>query len=164
MESLLRNKILETIEKNSRIETGTLAKMLFISEADVVNEIFIMQKEHIINGYYTLIDWDKTSKEAVTAIIELKAIPKKEHGFTEIASQIAKFEEVDSVYLMSGGFDFLVIYKGKTMKEAAFFVAQKLATLDSITATATHFILEKYKDHGFVLDEDKGDDRPVVSF
>lgn len=164
MKKELRIQLLESIENDARINPETLAKMLGLTEMDVLNEMAEMERERVIFGYHTLIDWDKTTKETVTAMIELKVVPKKGQGFSDIANEICKFDEVDSVYLMSGGFDFMVLFKGKTMKEVAFFVAQKLATLDSVTSTATHFILEKYKDHGFVIDSKKDDDRPVVSF
>lgn len=164
MNSSLRMEILETLEKNARVDVGILAKAFHLDPSDVANEMADMEKEGIIFGYHALINWDKTPKEVVTAMIELKVVPKKGQGFGEIARQICKFEEVDSVYLMSGGFDFMILLRGKTMKEVAFFVAQKLSVIESVTSTATHFVLEKYKDHGFVLEEKKEDDRPVVSF
>ena len=106
------------------------------------------EKEGIILGYHTLIDWDKTARESVTALIELKISPQEDRGFDKIAEKIRNYPEVQSVYLMSGGFDLAVFIEGKTLKEVAFFVAQKLAPMNSIQSTATHFVLKKYKDKG----------------
>ena len=106
------------------------------------------EKEGIILGYKTLIDWDKTARESVTALIELKISPQEDRGFDKIAEKIRNYPEVQSVYLMSGGFDLAVFIEGKTLKEVAFFVAQKLAPMNSIQSTATHFVLKKYKDKG----------------
>lgn len=159
----MREKILEALEKDSRIDFKTLAITLGIEEAVLIDEIFKMEKEGIICGYHTLINWDKVGKEVVTALIEVKVTPQRGQGFDTIANRIAKYHEVTSVYLMSGGFDFMVLLEGKSMKEIAKFVFDKLATLDSVLSTATHFILKKYKDHGFSLEEDKQDKRMLVS-
>lgn len=122
-----------------------------------------MEKEKIICGYHTLINWDNTSKEIVTALIEVKVSPQRGLGFDMLAQRIAKFNEVTSVYLMSGGFDFMVLIEGKSMKEVARFVFEKLSTLDSVLSTSTHFVLKKYKDHGVDLVEKKKDERMMVS-
>ena len=114
-----------------------------------------MEEEQIICGYNTLINWDKTEREVVTALIEVKVTPQRGTGFDDIADRIMRYDEVKAVYLMSGGFDFTVIIEEKTMKEIAQFVTSKLSTLDSILNTATHFILKKYKDYGTILVEDK---------
>lgn len=159
----MREKILEALEKDSRIDFKTLAISLGIEEAVLIDEIFKMEKDGIICGYHTLINWDKVGKEVVTALIEVKVTPQRGQGFDTIANRISKYHEVTSVYLMSGGFDFMVLLEGKSMKEIAKFVFDKLATLDSVLSTATHFILKKYKDHGFSLEEDKQDKRMLVS-
>ena len=122
-----------------------------------------MEKEKVICGYHTLINWDNTSKEIVTALIEVKVSPQRGLGFDMLAQRIAKFNEVTSVYLMSGGFDFMVLIEGKSMKEVARFVFEKLSTLDSVLSTSTHFVLKKYKDHGVDLVEKKKDERMMVS-
>lgn len=159
----MREQILAVIEKNSRIDLNDLAIMLGVSEAEVANEIAQMEKEQIICGYHTLINWDKTSNEKVTALIEVKVIPQRTLGFDKIAERMYNYPEVRAVYLMSGGFDFTVIIEEKTMKEVAQFVTDKLATLDAVRGTATHFILKKYKDHGTVIVENKKDERMLVT-
>ena len=159
----MREEILRLIEKNSRIDIHEIAIMLGMEEAQVANEIAEMEKENIICGYYTLIDWEKTSEERVTALIEVKVTPQRGSGFDEIAQRIYKYDEVNAVYLMSGGFDFTVIIEEKTMKEIAQFVSSKLSTLDSILNTATHFILKKYKDYGMILAEKEKDERMLVT-
>ena len=139
----MREKILTFIENNSRIELKDLAVMLGSSETEVANEIADMEKEGIICGYHTLIDWDKTSEEKVTALIEVKVTPQRGLGFDKVAERIYNYPEVTSVYLISGGFDFLVMLEGKTMRDVAQFVSDKLSPLDSVLSTATHFILKK---------------------
>ena len=134
-----------------------------VEEAVVANEVAQMEKEHIICGYTTLINWDNTSKEVVTALIEVKVTPQRGIGFDSIAERVAKFPEVTSVYLMSGGFDFMVLIEGKSMKEIARFVFDKLSTLETVNSTSTHFVLKKYKDHGVDLVETKKDERMLVS-
>lgn len=160
----MREQILKIIETNSRIDTKDLAVMLGQSEIDVVNEITQMEKEHIICGYHTLINWEKTTEEKVTALIEVKVTPQRGLGFDKIAERIYNYTEVNAVYLMSGGFDFTVIIEGKSMKQVALFVSDKLAPLDEVQSTATHFVLKKYKDHGTVITEKRIDQRELVSF
>jgi DNA-binding Lrp family transcriptional regulator len=163
MSELIREKILRNLEANSRIDLNELAIMLGVSQAEVANQIADMEKEHIICGYTTLINWDNTDKEIVTALIEVKVTPQRGIGFDSIAERIARFPEVTSVYLMSGGFDFMVLIEGKSMKEIARFVFDKLSTLETINQTSTHFVLKKYKDHGVDLVETKKDERMLVS-
>lgn len=159
----LRESILKLIEKNSRLDLKDLAIMLDISEADVANEIADMEKEHVICGYHTLIDWEKTSKDQLTAMIEVKVTPQRGQGFDMIAERIYNFPEVKAVYLMSGGYDFMVMLEGKTMKEISLFTSSKLAPLESVVSTVTHFVLKKYKDHGTILEAKKTDKRQVVT-
>lgn len=163
MKELIREKILRNLEANSRIDLHELSVMLGVSDAEVANEIAEMEKEHIICGYTTLINWDNTDKEIVTALIEVKVTPQRGIGFDSIAERVAKFPEVTSVYLMSGGFDFMVLIEGKSMKEIARFVFDKLSTLETVNSTSTHFVLKKYKDHGVDLVETKKDERMLVS-
>lgn len=141
----MREEILRLLEKNSRIDIKEIAILVGKTEAEVANEIAQMEKEGIIRGYYTLINWDNTNDERVSALIEVKVTPQRGIGFDKIAERISKFDEVKSVYLMSGGFDFTVILEEKTMKEIAQFVTSKLSTLDEVLNTATHFVLKKYK-------------------
>ena len=149
----MKEEILRLLENNSRIDLREAAILVGAQEAEVANAIADMEKEKIICGYYTLIDWDKTSEERVTALIEVRVTPQRGSGFDDIAERIMKYDEVKAVYLMSGGFDFTVIIEEKTMKEIAQFVTSKLSTLDSILNTATHFVLKKYKDYGTILSE-----------
>ena len=139
----MRERILAVLEKNSRIDIRDLAILLGESEVAVANEIADMEKERIICGYHTLINWDNTSEEKVQALIEVKVTPQRGMGFDKIAERIYQYSEVDSVFLMSGGYDFTVIIEGKTMRQVALFVSEKLSTLDSVLSTATHFVLKK---------------------
>ena len=159
----MREKILTFIEKNSRVDLADLAVMLGVEEAAVANEIADMEKEGIICGYHTLINWDNTDEEKVIALIEVKVTPQREMGFDKIAERIYQYSEVTSVYLMSGGYDFTVMIEAKTMRAVAQFVAEKLSTIDSVLSTATHFILKKYKDHGSIMAHEKKDERMLVT-
>ena len=159
----MREKILSIIEKNSRIDISELAVILGVEEIDVANEIKKMEEEGVICGYHTLIDWEKTSIEKVSALIEVRVTPQRGQGFDNIAERIYKYPEVDAVYLISGGYDLLVSLEGKSLKEVSSFVSDKLSTLDSVLSTATHFVLKKYKDHGTILSKKKEDERMVVT-
>lgn len=159
----MREEILRLLEKNSRIDIKEIAILVRKTEAEVANEIAQMEKEGIIRGYYTLINWDNTNDERVSALIEVKVTPQRGIGFDKIAERISKFDEVKSVYLMSGGFDFTVILEEKTMKEIAQFVTSKLSTLDEVLNTATHFVLKKYKDYGVTMMEEHKDERMLVT-
>ena len=147
----MREAILAVLEKNSRIDLADLAALLGVTEAEVANEISEMEKERVICGYHTLINWDKTNREKVVALIEVRVTPQRGHGFDHIAERIYNFPEVDTVYLMSGAYDFCVMLEGKTLKQVSAFVSEKLSTLESVTSTATHFVLKKYKDHGTIM-------------
>ena len=159
----MREKILAVIEKNSRIDLKELAILLGENEVDVANEISNMEKEGIICGYHTLINWDNTSTEKVVALIEVKVTPQRGMAFDKIAERINQFSAVSAVYLMSGSFDFTVILEGKTMREVAQFVSDKLSPMESVLSTGTHFILKKYKDHGTILTENKTDERQLIT-
>ena len=159
----MRERILAVIEKNSRISTAELAEILGENEAAVAAEIAEMEEEHIICGYHTLINWDNTEDEKVIALIEVKVTPQRGMGFDKIAERIYQYSEVTSVYLMSGAFDFTVIIEGKSMRGVAQFVSEKLATIDSVISTATHFVLKKYKDHGTVLNDGPQDERMLIN-
>lgn len=159
----MREKILAIIEKNSRIDLKDLAALLGESEAAVANEIAEMERENIICGYHTMINWDNTGDEKVIALIEVKVTPQRGMGFDKIAERIYQYSEVTSVYLMSGSFDFTVIIEGKTMREVAQFVSEKLSPMDSVLSTATHFVLKKYKDHGTVMCGKAEDERMMIT-
>ncbi len=155
----MREKILGVIEKNSRIDIKELAVILGLSEIDVANELKAMEEEGVICGYHTLIDWEKTSIDKVSALIEVKVTPQRGQGFDNIAERIYKYPEVNAVYLISGGYDLLVSLEGKSLKEVSSFVSDKLSTLDTVLSTATHFVLKKYKDHGTILGKKEIDER-----
>ena len=157
----MREKILAVLEKNARIDIHELAMLLGESEVAVANEIADMEKENIIRGYHTLINWENTSNERVEALIEVKVTPQRGMGYDRIAERIYQYNEVDSVYLMSGAFDFMVLLEGKTMREVAFFVSERLAPIESVTGTSTHFVLKKYKDHGTEMVQKKEDERQL---
>lgn len=158
----MREKILQVIEKNSRIDMKELAIILGCEEIDVVNEIVKMEEEGVICGYHTLIDWEKTSIDKVSALIEVRVTPQRGQGFDNIAERIYKYPEVNAVYLISGGYDLLISLEGKSLKEISSFVSDKLSTLESVLSTATHFILKKYKDHGTVLAKKHEDTREKI--
>lgn len=149
-------------EKNA-VSRAKIAQMLGITEEKVNDEINNLEENNVIVGYKTLINWDKTDREVVNAIIELRVTPQRGEGFDKIAERIYKYPQVKSLYLMSGAYDLGVIIEGKTMKEVALFVAQKLAPMDSILSTATHFILKKYKEEGIVFNDDEKDTRQVIT-
>ena len=155
----MREKILTFIEKNSRIDLKELAIILGVDENMVLNELQAMEEEHVICGYHTLIDWDKVGVDKVMAMIEVRVTPQRGLGFDKVAERIYNYPEVNAVYLISGGFDFMVTIEGKTLKEVAQFVSEKLSALDTVLSTKTNFILKKYKDHGTILAERQKDER-----
>jgi len=159
----LKERILTIIEKNSRINIQELAIMLGTEEIEVVNALQEMEDEGIICGYHTMVNWDKTGIEKVTALIEVRVTPQRGQGFDTIAERIYKYPEVNTVYLMSGGYDLMVILEGKTLREVAGFVTNKLSTLDTVIGTTTHFILRKYKDHGTIMAKKTTDQREIVT-
>ena len=159
----MRERILAVIEKNSRISVKELADLLGENEAAVAAEIAEMENEHIICGYHTLINWDNTSDEKVVALIEVKVTPQRGMGFDKIAERIYQYSEVEAVYLMSGAYDFTVFIEGKTMRQVAQFVSDRLAPMESVLSTATHFVLKKYKDHGTVISEPVQDERMLIT-
>ena len=159
----MRDELLSILEKNSRIDFNELLILLGTTEEKVLEEISALENEGIICGYHTLINWEKTSIEKVMALIEVKVTPQRGKGFDNIAERIYNYPEVKAVYLISGGYDLMVILEEKTLKEIANFVSDKLSTLDSVLSTATHFILKKYKDHGTVLNKEEKDEREVIT-
>lgn len=159
----MRTEILKLIEKNSRIEFQDIADMLDTDLETVEKEIKAMEDEHIICGYHTLINWDKSEEEErVTAMIEVRITPQRGLGFDKIAERIYNYPEVKTVYLMSGTYDLMVILEEKTLKEISHFTSNRLAVIDSVIGTTTHFVLKKYKDHGTILTEPE-DGRMVVT-
>ena len=159
----MREKILNYIETNSRIDIHDLAIMMGTDETTIMNELEEMEQSHIICGYHTLINWEKAGIEKVTAMIEVRVTPQRGMGFDKVAERIYNYPEVNSVYLISGGFDFMVTLEGRTLREVSEFVSDKLSPLDSVLSTKTNFILNKYKDHGTIMAEQRKDERELVS-
>lgn len=160
---MLKEKILKAIDKNSKLTAEELAVMLGSATEEVTAAISELEADSIICGYPTLINWDKTEDERVTALIEVKVTPQRGQGFDRIAERIYRFDEVNSVYLMSGGFDLTVIIDGKSMREVANFVSGKLAPMEAVLSTATHFVLKKYKEHGMPLVNEVEDERMLIT-
>jgi len=152
-------KLLRLLEGNCKLTTEELALLCEKEKGEISEMIKQYEQDGTILGYNALIDWDKTDLEYVSALIELKVVPQRDRGFDKVAEKISNYPEVKSVYLMSGGFDLALIIEGKTMKEVAFFVARKLAALEDVTSTATHFVLRKFKDKGVVFGNVKKDER-----
>lgn len=158
----MMNDLLLLLEKNGRLSGAELAAMLDTDEATVQAAIKQYETEGIIRGYTAIVDWEKTDRDWVSARIELKVTPKKDRGFEALAEQISQYEEVQSLYLMSGGYDLALTIVGKSFKEIASFVAYRLAPMDSVQSTATHFILRKYKERGAILEDSLEDERGVM--
>ncbi|MCD7736883.1 MAG: Lrp/AsnC family transcriptional regulator [Lachnospiraceae bacterium] len=159
----MREQILTFLEKNSKMDLGELAVLLGSSEDVIRKEVEDMEQEQVICGYHTLINWEKTDSEKVTALIEVRVTQQRGQGFDSIAERIYNYPEVQSVYLISGAYDLLVILQGKSLREVSSFVSDKLSTLDYVLSTATHFILKKYKDYGTILDNKQKDERMLVT-
>ena len=153
------DKILQMLESDARLTPSHIATMLEKEQGDIKSTIDQYEREGVIVGYQALVDWDKTDREYVSAVIEVKVVPQPDRGFDKIAEKIYKYNEVKSLYLMSGSYDLQVILEGKTLKEVAQFVAMKLAPLEYVTSTATHFVLRKYKDKGVVYEAREIDER-----
>lgn len=156
-------KLLNLLSKNARYSTYEMATMLGLDEQTVINEIDEMKKNGLIRGYKAVIDWEKLDTGAVSAIIELKVSPQADLGFEQIAKRVMMYSEVESVYLMSGGYDLCVTVKGKSFQQVAMFVAKELSTISGVNSTATHFILRRYKELDVVLCDGNYDDRGSIS-
>ncbi|MCI1982368.1 MAG: Lrp/AsnC family transcriptional regulator [Oscillospiraceae bacterium] len=159
------DQLLSLLSENARLSTAQLAAMLNKTESEVSDQIAEYEKAGVIRGYKALVNWEKVDKNKASALIELRVSPKRDRGFDEIAGRIMQFEEVESVYLMSGGYDLAVKVHGKSMQDIAMFVMRRLSTLDSVLSTTTHFILTRYKDGGVILNpgEEKDERRSVFS-
>ena len=165
MEDFMREKLLRAIDKNSKLSPADLSKMFGVTEEEIVKTIKELEEEKVICGYPTLINWEKVEQdERVTAIIEVKVTPQRGQGFDRIAERIYKFDEVADVYLISGNYDLVVILEGKSMREIANFVSDKLSPLEAVLSTSTNFVLKKYKEHGLPLvGEAKQDERMLIT-
>ena len=160
---MLREELLKNIERDSRVDLHELAVRLGAADEVVAAQMKQMEEEGVICGYHTMIDWEKTSMESVTALIEVRCTLQRGQGFDRIAERIYMYPEVKSVYLISGGYDLLVTLEGKSIKEVSSFVSDKLSTLENVLSTATHFILKKYKDHGTIMAKKSEDERQVIT-
>lgn len=155
-------ELLRLIEHNSKLSIEEISKELGASAGEIVAKIAELESKKVICGYDTIINWDKVTEEKCNALIEVKVTPQRGTGFDRIAERISRFDEVDSVYLMSGTYDFMVIINGRSMKEVSSFVFEKISTIDSIQATTTHFVLKKYKDHGIQMDDKPANKRTNI--
>lgn len=163
MKEINTEKLLRLLEDNAKFSHDQLAVMLDMEASDVAAEIARLEKNGIVKGYKTLIDWEQTDRNLVSARIEIKVLPKGAMGFEEIAYTISQFPEVETCYLMSGGYDLALTISGKTFKDIALFVAHRLAPLEPVQSTATHFVLKKYKERGVIMAEHERDEREVAS-
>lgn len=158
------NEILRILDiEKGKIDRAKIAAMLRIDESEVDAKLAELERNNVIVGYRTIVNWAKTDREVVTALIELKVTPQRGEGFDKIAERIYKYPQVTSLYLMSGAYDLAITIEGKTMQEVALFVAQKIAPMDSIISTATHFVLKKYKEEGIVFEDNEKDTRQVIT-
>lgn len=163
IKKVMRKQILNSIEKKARIDIEELALRVGTDEQTVFQELEAMEHERVICGYHTLIDWDKVGVEKATALIEVRVTPQRGMGFDKVAERIYNYPEVSSIYLISGGFDFMVIIEGKTLREVAQFVSERLAPMDAVLSTKTNFILKKYKDHGIIMAKPAKDEREMMN-
>jgi len=155
-------EVLELLESDARLTAGQIATMLGRDEEEVARIIKESEEKKLIQGYFTLVDWDKLGAEKVSAVIEVKISPQRDVGFDAVAERIYRFPEVRSVRLMSGAYDLIVMIEGGTMKEVAHFVSFKLASMEYVLSTATHFVLKTYKHHGVIIDDKEEDRRQVI--
>ena len=159
----LQKRILEVLTDDARTSVAQIAIMLGRAEAEVAEAIRELEEKRVILKYPALINWDKVESGEVEALIEVRVTPQRDHGFDAIAEQIYRFEEVRNVYLMSGGYDLLVMLKAPTLKKLALFVAEKLSTIEGVLSTATHFVLKRYKNEGVITDERQADRRLKIT-
>lgn len=157
------DRLLSLIEDNAKLTDEQLAAMLNRDVEEVRKQLSEYEKSGVIRGYQALIDWEKADKDIITAFIEVKVSPQRDSGFEQVAARIMQFEEVESVYLMSGGFDLAVTVKGTSFKQVALFVAERLSPLDNVLSTATHFLLRKYKEKGVLFVSEDPDERGRLS-
>ena len=155
-------KLLQLLEEDCTLSNDQLAAMTGMTAQEVEAQRRQMEEDRLILGYKAIVDWDRTQREAVTALIEVKVTPHRGEGFARVAQRIYQYDEVESVYLMSGAYDLTVIISGRTLKEVAQFVAEKLATIEDVTGTATHFILKKYKEKHLIFEKQEEQEERFV--
>ncbi len=158
-----KTKLLDVLRQNARLSNAEIAAMLGEAEADVAAEIARLEHEGIIMGYAAIIDEEKADDNAVTAMIELKMTPIKDRGFDDLAHTIMSYEEIDSVFLLSGPYDLMVTISGTSLRNVALFVSERLAVLDGVISTTTHFILRRYKEKHHIFNEEQFDERDMIS-
>lgn len=158
----MENEVLRILAENSRLTNEQIAVMLGKTEEEVTRIVKELENKSILLGYPALVDWEKTGEDVVMAYIEVKVTPQRGQGFDKVAERIYQYPQVKSCSLMSGGFDLFVAVEGKSMKEVALFVAEKLATIESVISTATHFVLKKYKEKGVAFEQRFKDNREAV--
>ena len=156
-------QLLDLLQEDCRLPLEKLAVMLGVTTAEVAETVDNLEKQRVILRYAPTINWDKTDRERVEAMIEVRVTPQRDMGFDAVAKRIYRFEEVKSVYLMSGAYDLLVLVEGKNLKELALFVSSKLSALEQVTGTQTCFVLKRYKEEGVIFDTEKSDNRLVIS-
>ena len=159
----LQRSILDILAEDARTSAAQMATMLGATVTEIEGAVAELEARRVIIKYPALIDWDKVEAEQVEALIEVRITPMRDHGFDGVAEYISRFDEVSSVYLMSGGYDLMVMLKARTLKELALFVSEKLSTIEGVMSTATHFVLKRYKDEGVLFGEGAADDRLQVT-
>jgi len=157
------DQLLKLLRDNAALKPGQIAALLNVSEAEVVTKIKGYEADQVILGYRTILNEEKLGVDVVRAVIEVKITPEREGGFNRLAERIAKYEEVQSCHLMSGGYDLLVIVEGTNLRQVATFVSEKLATIQGVLSTATHFMLKPYKESGVLMTQERNDERLAVS-
>lgn len=157
-----RQELLELVERNARVPASELAVMIGADEKTVSEELARLHEENVILGYAAIINWDRTERESVTALIEIRITPQRNKGFDQLAGQLYRYPQVTSCYLMSGGFDLMIIIEDSTLREVASFIAEKVAPIEGVVSTSTHFILKKYKSNGIIFDAKTSDDRETI--
>jgi DNA-binding Lrp family transcriptional regulator len=157
------DSLLKLLKENAALEPSQLAAMLSLPETEVLARIKNYEASRIILGYRAVLDEEKLGVETVRAVIEVKITPERGGGFDRLAERIAKYNEVNSCYLMSGGYDLLVVVEGKNLREVANFVSEKLATVQGVLSTATHFMLKPYKEQGVLMSHEENEERLAVT-
>jgi len=157
------DQLLKLLRENAALTPAQLSKMLNLPEAEVVVKIRAYEKDNVILGYRTVLNEERLGVDLVRAVIEVKITPERGGGFDRLAERIARYAEVNSCYLMSGGYDLLVIVEGNSLREVATFVSEKLATIQGVLSTATHFMLKPYKEQGVLMTREQNDERLAVA-
>ena len=155
-------EILDILEQNAKLTAGEVAVLTGVTESEAAAAIAAYEKERVILGYKAMINWDKTDRDYVTALIDVKLVPQRDKGFDSIAERIYKYPQVKSCWLMSGSYDLSVMIEGRHLKEVAMFVSEKLAVIDGVQSTSTHFVLKKYKDGNIIFESGETDDREAI--